>query len=34
MLNNEWQDIVINGKKLEEFSAVSDMGQYKILTHQ
>lgn len=30
MLNNEWQDIVINGKKLEEFNAVSDMGQYKI----
>ena len=30
MLNNEWQDIVINGKKLEEFSAITDMGTYKI----
>ena len=30
MLNNEWQDIVIDGKRLEEFSTISDMGTYKI----
>lgn len=30
MLNNEWQDIVVSGKKLEEFSAISNMGTYKI----
>ena len=30
MLNNEWKSIVIDGKKLEEFSAISSMGTYKI----
>ena len=30
MLNDEWKSIVIDGKKLEEFSAISSMGTYKI----
>lgn len=30
MLNDEWKKIVIDGNKLEEFTAVSSMSQYKI----
>lgn len=30
MLNNEWKNIVIDGNRLEEFSAISEMGTYKI----
>lgn len=30
MLNNDWADIVNNGKMLEEYSAISQMKQYKI----
>jgi len=30
MLNDEWKKIVIDGNRLEEFTAVSSMTQYKI----
>lgn len=30
MLNDEWKNIVAKGHKLEEFTAVSSMSQYKI----
>ena len=30
MLNNEWKKIVVDGNRLEEFTAISSMSQYKI----
>ena len=30
MLNDSWKKIVVDGNRLEEFTAISIMGQYKI----